>query len=389
MRDLAMAVLAGVAPLAPVVLFYEPSLRGLALVLLFGTFTFFALGAERGVVRMVAGRIRRGGRNLRNVVVIGTGDGMLDLTSKLARREEYGFRIVGVLDAYQMNGGGLPDPAQVVGSLQAIIEQEPVDEVFIVLPLDLVQPIVRGLVTACEEQGITVRLIAQVADPQIGHATVDEIEGQPVWTLTTGRSDPLGLAAKRAIDIVAASVGLTLLLPLFLIVAASIALDSRGPIFFTQPRFGYNRRRFPAYKFRTMVVNAEALQSSLESHNEATGPVFKIREDPRVTKLGKWLRQTSIDELPQLVNVLKGEMSLVGPRPLPVRDVERMDVRWHRRRFSVKPGITCLWQVNSRLPQFDEWARWDLEYIDNWSLGLDLKILAQTIPAVLSRHGAC
>jgi len=136
------------------------------------------------------------------------------------------------------------------------------------------------------------------------------------------------------------------------------------------------------------VQTAEAMQHDLEPLNEARGPIFKIERDPRVTRVGHVLRRTSIDELPQLINVLRGDMSLVGPRPLPVRDVERIDVRWHRRRFSVKPGITCLWQVKSREPEFDEWIRLDMEYIDNWSLALDLKILAKTIPAVLSGQGA-
>jgi lipopolysaccharide/colanic/teichoic acid biosynthesis glycosyltransferase len=173
-----------------------------------------------------------------------------------------------------------------------------------------------------------------------------------------------------------------------MLIAAAVRLDSPGPIVFRQQRVGLKRRRFWAYKFRTMVTDAERLQATLEQRNEAQGPVFKIRDDPRITRVGRWLRQTSLDELPQLLNVLKGEMSLVGPRPLPIRDVDRMDVRWHKRRFSVKPGITCLWQVMRRTPEFDEWIRSDMEYIDNWSLVLDLKILARTVPAVLSRQGA-
>jgi lipopolysaccharide/colanic/teichoic acid biosynthesis glycosyltransferase len=196
------------------------------------------------------------------------------------------------------------------------------------------------------------------------------------------------MVVKRLIDLIGSAVGLVLFAPIALAIAIAIKLDSKGPIFYAQERVGLNRRRFPAYKFRTMVVGADRLQADLEHLNEAEGPVFKIQNDPRVTRLGYWLRRLSLDELPQLVNVLLGDMSLVGPRPLPVRDVNRIDVRWHKRRFSVKPGITCLWQINSREPKFDEWIRSDMEYIDNWSLALDLKILAKTIPAVISGQGA-
>jgi lipopolysaccharide/colanic/teichoic acid biosynthesis glycosyltransferase len=166
-------------------------------------------------------------------------------------------------------------------------------------------------------------------------------------------------------------------------------LTSAGPVFFVQERVGINKRRFKVLKFRTMVVDAERRQQTLETLNEATGPVFKIRNDPRITPLGKFLRKTSIDELPQLCNVLNGDMSLVGPRPLPVRDYNGFSQDWHRRRFSVRPGITCLWQVNgrSRLP-FEKWMELDMEYIDRWSLWLDLKILVKTVPAVLKGSGA-
>jgi len=171
-------------------------------------------------------------------------------------------------------------------------------------------------------------------------------------------------------------------------VAIAIKLDSRGPILFAQERVGLGGRRFRLYKFRTMIEGADRLQAEFEALNEAHGPVFKIRNDPRVTRVGRWLRQLSLDELPQLVNVLTGDMSLVGPRPLPLRDVQRIDKRAHKRRFSVKPGITCLWQVNGREPEFENWLKTDMEYIDNWSLGLDVKILLKTIPAVLSGRGA-
>jgi exopolysaccharide biosynthesis polyprenyl glycosylphosphotransferase len=194
---------------------------------------------------------------------------------------------------------------------------------------------------------------------------------------------------KRIIDILGSAGLLLVLLPLFAIAALLIKFDSRGPILFAQERVGYNKRRFKVLKFRTMSVDAEKQQHIYEHLNEVEGPVFKIKKDPRITRVGAFLRRFSIDELPQLVNVLKGDMSLVGPRPLPVRDVERIDKQWHRRRFSIKPGITCLWQVNGRSNiGFNDWVRMDLDYIDKWSLGLDLLILMKTIPAVLKGPGA-
>jgi lipopolysaccharide/colanic/teichoic acid biosynthesis glycosyltransferase len=177
--------------------------------------------------------------------------------------------------------------------------------------------------------------------------------------------------------------------PLFLIVALLTKVTSPGPAFFTQERLGLNKRRFRMYKFRTMVIDAEERQADLEELNEADGPVFKIKSDPRITPIGKLLRKASIDELPQLFSVLKGDMSLVGPRPLPVRDFEGFDQDWHRRRFSVRPGITCLWQVNGRSDiLFEDWMKLDMQYIDNWSLSLDFKILLMTVPAVLKGSGA-
>ena len=180
-----------------------------------------------------------------------------------------------------------------------------------------------------------------------------------------------------------------MLFPLLLLTACLIKLTSPGPFFFIQERVGLNKRRFRLYKFRTMVADAEKRQAELEPLNEISGPVFKIKNDPRITPIGDFLRTTSIDELPQLINVLKGEMSLVGPRPLPVRDYNGFDQDWHRRRFSVRPGITCLWQVDgpSDIP-FQKWMEMDMEYIDQWSLWLDLKILTKTIPAVLQGSGA-
>jgi exopolysaccharide biosynthesis polyprenyl glycosylphosphotransferase len=194
---------------------------------------------------------------------------------------------------------------------------------------------------------------------------------------------------KRILDITLSFTLIVLLTPLLLAVAALIKFTSAGPIFFLQERLGLNKRRFLIYKFRTMVPGAEQRLAELESLNEASGPVFKIKNDPRITPLGKFLRRTSIDELPQLFNVLKGDMSLVGPRPLPVRDYQGFNQDWQRRRFSIQPGLTCLWQVAGRssIP-FEQWMQLDLQYMDEWSLWLDLKILARTIPAVVKGSGA-
>jgi lipopolysaccharide/colanic/teichoic acid biosynthesis glycosyltransferase len=177
--------------------------------------------------------------------------------------------------------------------------------------------------------------------------------------------------------------------PLFFVVAVLVKCTSPGPIFFRQTRIGLNKRQFTIYKFRTMIANAEQIQDQLLALNEMTGPVFKIKKDPRITPLGKVLRKTSLDELPQLLNVLKGDMSLVGPRAIPLRDYQLFDQDWQRRRFSVRPGITCLWQIHGRnsVP-FERWMELDMQYIDKWSLWLDLKILARTVPAVLRGTGA-
>jgi exopolysaccharide biosynthesis polyprenyl glycosylphosphotransferase len=201
--------------------------------------------------------------------------------------------------------------------------------------------------------------------------------------------DDFRLVIKRVVDLVGAALGLVALAPLLLVIAAVIRLTSPGPVLFTQLRYGLHKRLFRMYKFRTMVWHAERLQPALEARNEAQGPVFKIAADPRVTPVGRFLRKSSLDELPQLWNVLKGEMSLVGPRPLPVRDVGRFDEGWLMRRFSMPPGLTCLWQVNGRSElDFTRWAQLDLEYIDRWSLRLDALILLRTVPAVLHGRGA-
>jgi exopolysaccharide biosynthesis polyprenyl glycosylphosphotransferase len=277
----------------------------------------------------------------------------------------------------------------IVEQLNSVMAQQPVDEVLVALPIDKYGPLVETIVRQCEEQGIIVRVRTEMFNLQIARSYADDLQGVSVMTIQSGPVDGWQLVMKRLIDIVGSVVFLLVLMPLLAVVALLIRLDSSGPVLFVQERVGFNKRRFKLLKFRTMVVEADRQQQMLEHLNEAEGPVFKIKNDPRITRVGKFLRRFSIDELPQFFNVLKGDMSLVGPRPLPLRDVERIDAQWHKRRFSIKPGITCLWQVNGRSNiSFSEWVRMDLDYIDKWSLGLDLLILMKTIPAVLKGPGA-
>jgi len=241
----------------------------------------------------------------------------------------------------------------------------------------------------CQEHGIIMRFHSDLFGLKTSRWRSEEFGGHQYIATYTGLGDPVPQILKRSIDIVIATLALLIFSPILLAAAIAIKLTSPGPIFFLQERIGLNKRHFLMFKFRTMVPNADALMSKLEAQNEAMGPVFKMKKDPRITPIGKLLRKTSIDELPQLLNVLAGEMSLVGPRPLPIRDFEGFNEDWQRRRFSVKPGMTCLWQVNGRSGiTFEQWMRLDLKYMDEWSLWLDLKILAKTVPAVLRGTGA-
>jgi exopolysaccharide biosynthesis polyprenyl glycosylphosphotransferase len=245
-------------------------------------------------------------------------------------------------------------------------------------------------VLACEREGVEAWLVADFFKTQISRTSLDDLHGRPVLVFRSAPETSWQAIGKQVIDMVGAAALLLITSPFFLAIAAAIRASSKGPIFFRQERCGLHGRAFTMLKFRSMVTNAEQLQAELNALNEMAGPVFKVTNDPRVTPIGRFLRKTSLDELPQLFNVLRGEMSLVGPRPLPVYEVERFDDPSHRRRLSVKPGITCLWQVSGRnnVSDFREWVRLDLEYIDNWSIWLDLKILFRTIPVVLVGTGA-
>jgi exopolysaccharide biosynthesis polyprenyl glycosylphosphotransferase len=356
------------------------------------TSSLFAV-LSRLILRYMLKKVRTLGHNLNYVLIVGTNPRALEIAHKIKAKKELGYRFVGFVDD-EWFGDNLKQQADhsLVTNLSGIreyLKHHVVDEVIICVPIKSLYDQASLIVEQCEEQGITVRFISDVFKPKTGWSQVGQFEGHHVLTVDTGTLDDHSLHIKRAFDVSASLILLIALSPLLAAIAALIKYTSPSPVFFVQERVGLNKRRFRLYKFRTMVVNAEEKLEELEHLNEISGPVFKINNDPRITSLGRFLRKTSLDELPQLFNVVKGDMSLVGPRPLPIRDYQGFDQDWHRRRLSVPPGITCLWQIQGRnsIP-FDRWMELDLEYIDHWSLGLDLKILLKTVPAVLRGSGA-
>jgi exopolysaccharide biosynthesis polyprenyl glycosylphosphotransferase len=331
------------------------------------------------------------GENAQRVLVIGTGNRARHLCNLMRHLDGWGIRIFGHLDPDPSMTGKEVDGAPVLGSVEditAILKEHVVDEVIIAVPRAMI-PGADRIALACEEEGVTLRIMADVFDVHVARMRLAEIGGVPLLTLEPVALDEWKLIFKRVFDLALCALALPFLLVLTAVIAAAIRIDSRGPVFFLQERVGQHKRRFRMFKFRSMVVGSEAMLKEMEHLNEAEGPIFKIANDPRVTPVGRFLRKTSLDELPQLFNVILGDMSLVGPRPMSVRDVDLFDKGIQRRRFSVKPGITCIWQVSGRsLLPFEKWLELDLNYIDNWSLGLDLKILLKTIPVVLRGTGA-
>lgn len=362
-----------------------------AILLGFAGASFVALTAVRiGVVAYFRRSIRRG-ENCRRALIIGSGQRASHLARELKENTDWGIQIVGHLDPSRERVGMSIGDAQVLGcvdDISMVLKDHVVEDVILAVPRSMISD-VEKIAMACEEEGVRFHLMADMFDVRVARMRLVNVGSVPLLTLEPVAQDEVKLLVKRAIDLVLIIAALPLLVPLFLVIAAAIKLDSAGPVFFTQERVGRNKRHFQMYKFRSMVKDAEGMMRQLEHMNEAKGPIFKIKNDPRVTRVGRFLRKTSLDELPQLINVLLGEMSLVGPRPMSIRDVSLFDKGIQRKRFSVMPGLTCLWQISGRsdLP-FDKWLELDLLYIENWSLGLDIKILCKTIPAVLRGTGA-
>ena len=334
-------------------------------------------------LRVLFRRLRQRGYNRRFMLVVGSGGRAQSFARKVEEHGELGLEIRGFLD--DDSPSVLPPGWRRLGTLEDIervLNAEVIDEVAVCLPFwqwDKVDAITR----ICEDQGKIVRVPMDVLDRAFASGRVEDLDGTPIYSLVSGPDRALALALKRLIDISVALAGLVLLSPLFIGLALAIRLVDGTPVLFRQTRVGLHGRPFTVVKFRTMTRDAEARFGEVAGLSQGSGPAFKMDGDPRVTRLGRHLRRTSLDELPQFWNVLRGEMSLVGPRPAPPREVEGYDL-WHRRRLSMKPGITGLWQVTARRSNdFDQRAELDLAYIDRWSFWLDLKILVQTIPAAL------
>lgn len=369
------------------VLKYQFISRPFILIFVLVNFLFllaFRLFAARGISRF--GRLVSGDRNL---LIVGSGDRAARVVAVLEEAEAWGYHLVGIVPE---SPEALPDsrlgvfPRIPLSEFGEAIKRHTVDEVIFVVSKDALAGL-EDVFLLCEEEGVKTRVMLSFFPHVTSKVYLEALQDLPLLTFTTTPQNDYLLLVKNSIDLFLAGVLLVLTAPLFALIALLIKTTSKGPVIFKQVRCGLGGREFVFYKFRSMVEYAEATQRQLQHLNEMSGPVFKIGKDPRCTPVGRFLRKFSLDELPQLINILKGDMSFVGPRPPLPREVESYQ-RWQRRRLRMKPGLTCLWQVRGRNEiDFDEWMKLDLQYIDNWSLLLDVKIALKTIPIVLLGKG--
>ncbi|MFA5339253.1 MAG: sugar transferase [Candidatus Omnitrophota bacterium] len=347
------------------------------------TFLFLIIGvslvlfaAEKVVIVMFFRFLRSKGYNTRNILIVGTGRRAKNFAELVGQHGEWGFKITRMIDEDEF------------GDMANILHRNVIDHVVFVVPRLWFEKI-EDLIRMCEIEGIPASVVVDLYELKLAKAKQTEFFGIPMLTFESAPDKAGELFVKRAFDIVVSGLALIILLPVFLGIALAIKATSSGPVFFKQKRCGLNGRRFIFYKFRTMVSDAEEKLAELQKYNEMGGPVFKMQNDPRITAIGRLLRKFSLDELPQLWNILSGDMSVVGPRPPIPNEVDKYD-NWQRRRLSMRPGLTCLWQTSGRneIKDFNQWMKLDLQYIDNWSIWLDLKVFFKTIPVVLLAKGA-
>jgi exopolysaccharide biosynthesis polyprenyl glycosylphosphotransferase len=349
-------------------------------------FSILYIASARAAYEWLTGAILRAAGYQRRAVLVGRGKHIGDVAKALGDAQHFPIQIVGFLAPTPLPANGL-NPLGSLGDLDRVLSHERVDEVIIADP-DFPQDDAVELVDQCHRRGVRVRLAPSTMEILIQRAEFVPGQSVPLFELGPPVFEGVDFALKRTFDIVGATLLLVVLSPLLAVISLAVRVSSRGPVLFHSMRRGIGQRPFACLKFRTMHTDAEERQAELEEFNEASGALFKIREDPRLTRVGRLLRRFSLDELPQLVNVVRGEMSLVGPRPLPERDYAMLE-DWHRKRYLVLPGITGLWQVSGRSElDFDELVNLDFIYLERWSLALDLTILLKTIPAVFSRRGA-
>ncbi len=379
--------------ISSMVLFFDRDFYSRRLILVFVVTAFILIVLERICLKLLLNYIRRRGLNYRQLLLVGTMERAQEFIKLVEDHADWGLRVLGVL---QVASGDLKDNVsgyKVMGRLDDLNEsckRYPVDEVVFCLAKDQVVDIEEHL-QGLEELGVTVRMVLDFYNVNRYRKDLSFFNDTlPILTFYTKSLDGQQLFLKRILDILGALVGLIVLVFLFPFMALGIKIESPGRIFYSQNRVGENGRQFRIWKFRSMSKEADLHKSQLMEQNEMSGAIFKMKDDPRVTRIGKILRMTSLDELPQFWNVLKGEMSLVGTRPPTPDEVEQYE-NWHRRRISIKPGITGLWQVSGRndIDNFDDVVKLDLQYIDKWTLGLDVRILVKTIWVVLTRKGSC
>jgi len=345
----------------------------------------FLIFLVRIAALMVLRFFRARGKNFRNLLVVGRGEQGIEISQFVKSQPELGIRFVGFVSYLNENS---PEVVATLSEFESALKKNSIDEVLFTEVSENF-PAVKQLASIASEEGVGVSLVPDFFSLEVIRSEVSYFGKYPLVNYRSSPSERPSYVLKRILDFVISTILLVVLSPLFLCIAIQIKFSSKGPIFFTQKRVGLNGRIFTMYKFRSMLQGSERLQEKMGRKNEMVGPAFKVTQDPRITKFGKLLRKYSLDELPQLINILLGDMSLVGPRP-PLPTEVNLYERKQRRRLSMPPGLTCIWQVSGRsdIIDFEEWAQMDLEYIDQWSLGLDMKLLAQTIPVVFRGVGA-
>lgn len=363
--------------------------RTIVITYFFVNLTLFLL--QKTFLFYIAAFIRKKGYDRKRVILIGTGPRARDFISTVKTNFDWGLDIIGLLTGNNENIGNEVEGIKVIdnyNNIQRILKTINPEEIIITISTKRFNQI-RDVLEICEREGVTVRLNSDFFGRITKNVSIDNIFGLNIISFNMVKQSEIELFIKRVIDIIGSIIALLLFSPFMIVAAIGIWISDGKPVLYTWNVIGINKKPFKSWKFRTMVKDADKLKKELLNENEMIGPVFKIKKDPRIIPFGKWLRKWSIDETPQLFSVLKGDMSLVGPRPAGPNELDRYE-SWHRRKLSIKPGITCIWQINGRneITNFNEWVKLDLEYIDNWSLLLDLKILLKTIPSVLLGKGA-